>query len=93
MKMLHPGNFRQRGIMLIECMIYVTVLTIILLLAFSIFYQCQTQSVHLRRQTEHVAVTLRFGERWRNEVRNAVAAPYLVEEDRAISFRPGRLFT
>ena len=77
---------RDTGLMLVECLMYISAVMVIVGLALAIFYQCQTQSVRLSRQSEHIAITLRFGERWRKEVRNAPATPEIKEHDSATAF-------
>jgi hypothetical protein len=57
-----------------------TVLTVVMGLAFSAFYRCHANSRNLRRNTEDIVRTLNAGERWREDVRSAIREPELVGE-------------
>ena len=59
------------GIMLIECMVYISVLMILLGLGFAAFYACWDKSKSLRYHADDIARTLRAGEHWRADIRSA----------------------
>lgn len=65
----------KAGIMLVECLVYMSVLAVIFGLAFSAFYHCQSQSNQLRRNAQDIALAMRAGERWRADIRAAAAPP------------------
>jgi hypothetical protein len=65
----------QRGIMLVDCLVYIAVFFLILGVAFKFFYGCWDSAKAFRRNTDQVAATLKTGERWREDVRRATAAP------------------
>jgi hypothetical protein len=67
-------------------MIYISLVFVLLGIAFAIFYQCQTRSVHLRRACEQMATALRFGERWRKETAAAASRPTLEQDSAWIKF-------
>lgn len=59
------------GVMLVECLVYVSVLMILLGLGFGAFYACWDKSKSLRYHADDITRTLRAGERWRADVRSA----------------------
>jgi hypothetical protein len=73
-----PKN--QRALTLIECLVYMTVMFIILGLAFTAFYQCQTNAIALQRNAAEIARTIRAGEQWRNDVRQSPGLSYLDQD-------------
>ncbi len=60
-----------RGIMLMECLAYLSLWMVVVGLGFGLFYRVYTQSKHLERATDDVVGVLRLGERWRAEVRGS----------------------
>lgn len=66
-----PSN---RGISIIECLVYGFVLLILLGVAYSAFYRCVENSYALRRNAEDIATALRAGERWRADIRSATGS-------------------
>jgi hypothetical protein len=69
---IRASNLRSvSGILLIECMVYITVLAIILGVGSAAFYVCWDNSKALRYATGDVESALRAGERWRADVRSA----------------------
>jgi hypothetical protein len=67
-------NQNQAGITLIECLVYVTVLIIIVGVALEAFYVCWGHSRALISTTDDVSAALRAGELWRADVRDASGA-------------------
>lgn len=61
----------RRGIMLIECMVYMALVALILGLAFAAFYRTLEHSTRLNANAADIARTLHAGERWRADVRQA----------------------
>ena len=73
MKLL-PSIPRTRdtvGIMLIECLVYIAVFTVIVGLGMATFYLYWDDSKALRYATDDIAAAMRAGERWRADVRSA----------------------
>lgn len=70
----------RSGILLVECMIYISALAVLLAVAATAFYQFQMQSLHLQRNAHDIARTLQAGERWRADVRASEAAELLPGE-------------
>jgi Tfp pilus assembly protein PilE len=66
-----PSN---RGISIIECLVYGFVLLILLGITYSAFYRCVENSYALRRSAEDTAAALRAGERWRADIRSATGS-------------------
>ncbi len=68
---LRRGLVRARGFSLIECMVYIGVMTVVLAIGMTAFYQCWDTQRALRRNAEDVVRALRAGEQWRADVRAA----------------------
>jgi hypothetical protein len=66
----------QQGLMLMECVVYLGVWSVLASVGFALFYQVYTQSKHLTRGVEDVAQALKAGERWRGEVRASSVVPH-----------------
>jgi prepilin-type N-terminal cleavage/methylation domain-containing protein len=62
---------RRRGFTLIETLVYIVVLALVLGVAYPAFYKCQRGSRDLQRNAEDILLTMRVGERWRQDVRAA----------------------
>ncbi|HZV37035.1 MAG TPA: hypothetical protein VFB72_20835, partial [Verrucomicrobiae bacterium] len=73
-KLVLQRNHR-RGIMLVDCLVYIAVFFVILGVAFKMFYICWDSAKAFRRNTDQIAATLKTGERWRDDVRRAIAEP------------------
>ena len=52
-------------------LVYIAVLAVIMGVGYAAVYRCMDNSVALRRNAEDIAATLRAGETWRTDVRNA----------------------
>ena len=69
-----PSISRARaraGILLVECLVYMAVFTVILGAGFMAFYVCWDNSKVLLYATDDIASALHAGERWRVDVRAA----------------------
>ena len=62
---------RRAGVMLIECLVYISVLVVLLGLGFAAFYSCWDKSKSLRYHADDITRALRAGERWRADIRSA----------------------
>jgi hypothetical protein len=60
---------------LIDCLSYIGILALILGMAFLAFYRATDHSRDLARNAADITRTLNAGERWREDVRTATAAP------------------
>lgn len=69
----HPVNphSHRAGALLIECLVYISVLVILLGLGFGAFYVCWDRSKSLRYHADDITRVLRAGERWRADIRSA----------------------
>ena len=76
------------GIGLIHVMVYMSVVGLVLMVALLGFYRCQTQSIHLQRNTQDIGRALHAGELWRDEVRKSDEAE-LLEDGETIMLRLG----
>jgi hypothetical protein len=61
----------QRGIMLVDCLVYLALWAVVVGLAFAAFYRCLSYSTDLARNADDIARVLKAGERWRKDVREA----------------------
>jgi hypothetical protein len=59
------------GMLLLECMVYISVFAILLGGATTVFYYCWDHSDALIAATDDIASTLHTGERWRADIRAA----------------------
>jgi hypothetical protein len=66
-----PSERSQSGISLIECLVYVAVLTILTGVALGTFYVCWGGFSGMISTSDDVSAALRAGERWRADVRGA----------------------
>jgi hypothetical protein len=65
----HPSS--KSGIMLMEMLVYMALLTVVVGSAFLTFYDCWDNSKALRRNADAIERALSVGERWRGDVRAA----------------------
>jgi hypothetical protein len=61
----------QTGYLLIECLVYLSVIVVILGLGLGAFYVCWDYSKALHYATDDINAALHAGERWRADIRNA----------------------
>jgi len=66
-----PPGRRHAGMMLLECLVYISVFAILLGGATTAFYFCWDHSQALIGATDDIASALHTGERWRADVRAA----------------------
>jgi hypothetical protein len=66
-----PRIRRQAGVLLVECLVYLAVFTILLGIGTTLFYFCWDRSRALIYATDDITSALRAGERWRADVRAA----------------------
>ena len=69
------GSDRQRGVTLVDCMVYIAVFFLVLGVGFKMFYICWDSLKAFRQNADQIAATLKTGERWREDVRHATAEP------------------
>lgn len=65
----------RRGLMLLECLVYLSLWLLVVGLGFRFFYQAYTQSKHLARNADDIARVLKAGEMWRQDVRHSSTVP------------------
>lgn len=70
-----------RGILLVECLVYMSVLFVVIGMALAAYYRCGENSRRLHENAVDIAQTLRAGERWRADVRAASGRLELLEAD------------
>jgi type II secretory pathway component PulJ len=64
----------RRGIVLLDLLVYISVLGLVLVLAAVVFDRALTQTAGLRRNISDIERTLKAGERWRADVRAATGS-------------------
>jgi hypothetical protein len=62
---------RQAGILLGECLVYISVWSVLLGLSFAAYYRVLDNTTRLRRSAADITRVLQAGERWREDVRQA----------------------
>jgi hypothetical protein len=80
MKLLPSPSRRCSGILLVECLVYLTVFVILLGGALTVFYFCWDHSAAITYATNDIGTALNAGERWRADVR-AATGKIIVETD------------
>ena len=75
----------RRGIMLIDCLVYISLLALILGLAFAAFYRTLEHSTRLDRNAADIVRALNAGERWRADVRSASGAIRTVNDTNGVA--------
>jgi len=76
------GRHSERGIMLIECLIYIAVVMVVIGAGLAVFFQALDFSRKLRANADDIVRAVRAGERWRADVRTATG-PIRLEEGTA----------
>lgn len=61
----------NRGMALIELLVYMSVLLVLLGVGYAAFYRCLDNSTALRQSADDIVNALHAGEDWRGDVRNA----------------------
>jgi len=67
----------RQAFTLVECIVYIAVLTVVLTLAYPLFCRSLKGSNDLRRNADDIVRVIHTGERWREDVRRATAPPRL----------------
>lgn len=70
---------RRAGFTLLEVMTYTAVVGIVVTVAWLTYYACWDHSLGVLRNADDIVRTLEAGERWRDDVRSATAAPRLAD--------------
>ncbi len=77
----------QRGISLIECLVYISMWLVITGIAMAVFYKAWDNSKHLRHNADDVVQALHAGEQWRADVRSAISSLENAETGDTATFR------
>jgi type II secretory pathway pseudopilin PulG len=85
----HPSAFQPSafnlqlapGFTLIECLAYVGLFALFIVLVMTTFFRTREGADSLRRNADDITRALHAGERWREDVRTATAPPSLVTEN------------
>ena len=79
----------RRGYTLIEVLVYIAVLTVVLGVAYTAYARYEKGSRDLSRNADDIIRALRAGERWRDDVRAAVAPVRITDNGVVIPQRAG----
>lgn len=79
----------ERGYTLIEMLVYIAVLAVVLDLSFAAYYRYDLYTRDLRRNADDIVRVMRAGERWRDDIRNAIAPPHITKNGIAIPTQSG----
>ena len=71
MKIHSSKSQNVKGLLLIECVVYLAVLAVIFTLGYGAYFRALDSSRGMQRNAEDVARALNAGERWREDVRLA----------------------
>jgi type II secretory pathway component PulJ len=81
----------ERGYSLLECLVYIALLAVVLNLSFSAYYRYDQHTRNLRHNADDITRALRAGERWREDVRTAIAPPHAIENGVSIPQQSGEI--
>jgi Tfp pilus assembly protein PilE len=81
----------ERGFLLLECMLYILLLAVVIDLSFIAYYRYDQHTRNLRRNADDIVRTVHAGERWREDVRTAIAPPHVIENGLAIPQQSGEV--
>lgn len=66
---------KREAFSLIECLMYITLLALVMALGYTAMYRSMDASTGLRRNASDITQALNAGERWREDVRAATQTP------------------
>jgi len=81
----------ERGYMLLEMLVYIAVLAVVIDLSFAAYYRYDLYTRNLRRNADDIVRVMRAGERWRDDIRNAIAPPHAIDNGVAIPQKSGEI--
>lgn len=67
---------RPAGVLLIECLVYISLFALLTSIGLAAFYLCWNQSKAVIYATDDINTALRAGERWRADVRIATSVSF-----------------
>jgi prepilin-type N-terminal cleavage/methylation domain-containing protein len=81
----------ERGYTLIEMLVYIAVLAVVVDLSYAAYYRYDLYTRDLRRNADDIVRVMRAGERWRDDIRNAIAPSHAIENGVAIPLPSGEI--
>jgi len=72
---------KRRAVVLVEALTYVGVLAVVIFVSSKAVGNGSRQASVMRFQSEDMSAALHAGERWRSDIRSAIAAPRLLTRD------------
>jgi hypothetical protein len=85
LKMRRRGD-GQHAYLLIEALVYISVIVALLGAGYAAMYRCVDSSFALRRNADDITSALHAGERWRADVRAATSQPRVENADSDLLF-------
>lgn len=71
---------RRRAFSLLEMLVYITVLVVVMTIAFAAYYRTSDTTRQIGRNADDITRALHAGERWRSDIRSAVGALRLSDD-------------
>ena len=87
MKTVSTNSKRRAGSMLIECMMYIVICSVLLAISFEAFYKCWDNSEALGYAGDDVVKAMHAGELWREDVRSATGKILVTTDTNGQAFR------
>ncbi len=81
----------QRGYSIIECLVYIAVFVVVLNLSFIAYYRYDQHTRNLRRNADDIVRAMHAGERWREDIRAAIAPPHTIANGLVIPQQSGEV--
>ncbi|HEX5220132.1 MAG TPA: hypothetical protein VFZ59_11245 [Verrucomicrobiae bacterium] len=79
-----PSARHEHGVTLIECLVYISVVFVILAMATVAFYRCFDNMKSLRRNSNDITQALNAGELWRADIRAATKPIQFAADDQLL---------
>ena len=74
----------ERGVSLLECMVYVAMLCVLMGLSFEAYGRYEMRSAALRKNSSDIIAALHAGEMWRQDIREANGEIRMVETNQVV---------
>jgi Tfp pilus assembly protein FimT len=71
MKIFATVRRRSRGFTIVECLVYISVMAVVLGIGLAAFYRCWDDNKAITRNSNDIVRTLKAGEAWRADMRAA----------------------
>jgi type II secretory pathway component PulJ len=75
---IKSGANRRGGVALIECMVYIAILSLVLALGFAAFIEAVERATRMDRKATQIVQAVQAGEQWRADIRQAIEVAKIV---------------